>query len=61
LIASEEAINQAGWQPQNEMQSERTATIIASGIGGFPAKQTLFARSKKRVQIGYPHLPFLHF
>jgi 3-oxoacyl-[acyl-carrier-protein] synthase II len=37
LIASEEAINQAGWQPQNEMQSERTATIIASGIGGFPA------------------------
>ncbi len=37
LIASEEAINQAGWQPQNETQSERTATIIASGIGGFPA------------------------
>jgi 3-oxoacyl-[acyl-carrier-protein] synthase II len=37
LIASEEAINQAGWQPENEMQKERTATIIASGIGGFPA------------------------
>lgn len=37
LIASEEAINQAGWKPQNEQQSERTATIIASGIGGFPA------------------------
>lgn len=37
LIASEEAINQAGWQPKNEMQRERTATIIASGIGGFPA------------------------
>ncbi|MDI1299395.1 beta-ketoacyl-ACP synthase II [Methylotenera sp.] len=37
LIASEEAINQAGWKPQNTLQSERTATIIASGIGGFPA------------------------
>lgn len=37
LIASEEAINQAGWKPQNELQCERTATIIASGIGGFPA------------------------
>jgi 3-oxoacyl-[acyl-carrier-protein] synthase II len=37
LIASEEAINQAGWHPQNETESERTATIIASGIGGFPA------------------------
>lgn len=37
LIAAEEAINQAGWQPQNDAESERTATIIASGIGGFPA------------------------
>jgi 3-oxoacyl-[acyl-carrier-protein] synthase II len=37
LIASDEAINQAGWAPKNEIQSERTATIIASGIGGFPA------------------------
>lgn len=37
LIASDEAINQAGWKPQNELQCERTATIIASGIGGFPA------------------------
>lgn len=37
LIASDEAINQAGWHPKNEVESERTATIIASGIGGFPA------------------------
>ena len=37
LVASEEAINQAGWKPQDETQKERTATIIASGIGGFPA------------------------
>lgn len=37
LIAAEEAINQAGWHPKNDAESERTATIIASGIGGFPA------------------------
>lgn len=37
LIATEEAISQAGWQPKNDAESERTATIIASGIGGFPA------------------------
>ncbi len=37
LIAAEEAIHQAGWKPENEQESERTATIIASGIGGFPA------------------------
>ncbi len=37
LIAAEEAINQAGWHPQSDSESERTATIIASGIGGFPA------------------------
>lgn len=37
LIAAEEAINQAGWRPKNEAESERTGTIIASGIGGFPA------------------------
>lgn len=37
LIAAEEAIQQAGWHPQSEAESERTATIIASGIGGFPA------------------------
>ncbi|ADI30431.1 beta-ketoacyl-ACP synthase II [Methylotenera versatilis] len=37
LIAAEEAISQAGWRPQNETESERTATIIASGIGGFPS------------------------
>jgi 3-oxoacyl-[acyl-carrier-protein] synthase II len=37
LIAAEEAIKQAGWYPNNDAESERTATIIASGIGGFPA------------------------
>ncbi|QEL21154.1 beta-ketoacyl-ACP synthase II [Bosea sp. F3-2] len=37
LVAAKEALEQAGWQPQNEGERERTATVIASGIGGFPA------------------------
>lgn len=37
LIAAKEAISQSGWNPQNDTESEQTATIIASGIGGFPA------------------------
>ncbi|OHV07608.1 beta-ketoacyl-ACP synthase II [Kushneria phosphatilytica] len=37
LLAAQEALEQANWQPQNEDQRERTATIIGSGIGGFPA------------------------
>jgi 3-oxoacyl-[acyl-carrier-protein] synthase II len=37
LAASDEAIAQAGWAPQTEAEKDRTATIIATGIGGFPA------------------------
>lgn len=37
LLAAEEAINQAGWVAETPTQQQRTATIIASGIGGFPA------------------------
>jgi len=37
LVAAAEAIAQAGWSPADERSLERTATIIASGIGGFPA------------------------
>lgn len=37
LLAAEEAIAQARWTPQETSAQERTATIIASGIGGFPA------------------------
>jgi 3-oxoacyl-[acyl-carrier-protein] synthase II len=37
LAAAEEAIIQAGWINLTESEKERTATIIASGIGGFPA------------------------
>ena len=37
LAAAKEALTQAGWAPQTEEQQTRTATIIASGVGGFPA------------------------
>src|SRR5829696_3551994 len=37
LAASEEALAQANWKPVVETERLRTATIIASGIGGFPA------------------------
>lgn len=37
LIAAKEALAQAGWQPQSDAERERTGTVIASGIGGFPA------------------------
>ena len=37
LMAADEAIAQAGWKPEDTRSCERTATIIASGIGGFPA------------------------
>ncbi|MGA3828249.1 beta-ketoacyl synthase N-terminal-like domain-containing protein, partial [Pseudomonas chlororaphis] len=35
--AAQEALTQAGWAPQTAEAHERTATIIASGVGGFPA------------------------
>ncbi|HEY0891437.1 MAG TPA: beta-ketoacyl-ACP synthase II [Cellvibrio sp.] len=37
LAATEEALQQARWQPTTTELQERTATIIASGVGGFPA------------------------
>ncbi|MDQ2080972.1 beta-ketoacyl-ACP synthase II [Xanthobacteraceae bacterium Astr-EGSB] len=37
LAAAGEAIAQAGWTPADAHATERTATVIASGIGGFPA------------------------
>jgi 3-oxoacyl-[acyl-carrier-protein] synthase II len=35
--AADEAVRQAGWMPEDAASRERTATIIASGVGGFPA------------------------
>jgi 3-oxoacyl-[acyl-carrier-protein] synthase II len=37
LLAAAEAIAQAQWTPHDAAARERSATIIASGIGGFPA------------------------
>lgn len=37
IAAAKEALTQAGWVASTTEQQERTATIIASGIGGFPA------------------------
>ncbi|MER9972212.1 beta-ketoacyl-ACP synthase, partial [Mesorhizobium sp. M0060] len=37
LAAAEEALSQAGWKPVSDDDRARTATIIASGVGGFPA------------------------
>src|SRR5213595_2863903 len=37
LAAASEAIAQAAWTPSDAHSMERTATVIASGIGGFPA------------------------
>lgn len=37
MAAADEALSQAGWTATTDEQKERTATIIATGIGGFPA------------------------
>ncbi|AYG95778.1 beta-ketoacyl-[acyl-carrier-protein] synthase II [Brevundimonas naejangsanensis] len=36
IAAADEAIAQSGWSPQTESERQRTGTIIASGVGGFP-------------------------
>src|SRR5258708_27604485 len=37
LRAADEAIAQANWKPEDVRSRQRTAAVIASGIGGFPA------------------------
>jgi 3-oxoacyl-[acyl-carrier-protein] synthase II len=37
LAAAQEAVQMAGWNPLSLEEQTRTATVIASGIGGFPA------------------------
>ena len=53
LAAAQEALAQARWAPADEAAQARTATIIASGIGGFPAiadaVRTTEARGPKRL------------
>lgn len=53
LAAAAEAIVQSGWAPAEAHAMERTATVIASGIGGFPAiaeaVRTTDARGTRRL------------
>ncbi|APG16621.1 beta-ketoacyl-ACP synthase II [Kosakonia radicincitans] len=35
MVAAQEALSQAGWFPEDPAERERTATVIATGIGGF--------------------------
>jgi 3-oxoacyl-[acyl-carrier-protein] synthase II len=51
--AAKEALEQAGWLPESQKERDRTATVIATGIGGFPviteAKSTLDSRGPRRL------------
>ncbi|RLA15379.1 MAG: beta-ketoacyl-[acyl-carrier-protein] synthase II [Gammaproteobacteria bacterium] len=53
LAAAEEALSQANWFPASEADQMATATIIATGIGGFPtitaAQKTLDTKGYKRL------------
>ncbi|MBX8573623.1 beta-ketoacyl-ACP synthase II [Pseudomonas cichorii] len=53
LVAAHEALEQADWRPANEAEQQRTATIIASGVGGFgaiaDAVRTTDARGPRRL------------
>ncbi|SFU93137.1 3-oxoacyl-[acyl-carrier-protein] synthase II [Methylobacterium sp. 174MFSha1.1] len=35
LVAADQALRQSGWKPSDEAERVRTATVVASGIGGF--------------------------
>lgn len=37
IAAVDEALEMAGWHPKTDLERERTGTIIATGVGGFPA------------------------
>ncbi|MCW8908304.1 MAG: beta-ketoacyl synthase N-terminal-like domain-containing protein, partial [Sedimenticola sp.] len=53
MAAAQQALEQAGWFPENEDDRQATATIVATGIGGFStitqAQKTLDARGYKRL------------
>lgn len=36
MAASDDALADAGWRPENDTQRERTGVLIGSGIGGLP-------------------------
>jgi 3-oxoacyl-[acyl-carrier-protein] synthase II len=37
IAAAEEALRQAGWAPKTDAEQHGTGTILATGVGGFPA------------------------
>ncbi|WP_163576445.1 beta-ketoacyl-ACP synthase II [Halomonas faecis] len=53
MAAAQEALTQANWFPSNDAEREATATIVGSGIGGFPtitqAQNTLSTRGHRRL------------
>ncbi|RYD83515.1 MAG: beta-ketoacyl-[acyl-carrier-protein] synthase II [Sphingobacteriales bacterium] len=53
LAAAREALIQANWFPANEDEKTRTATVIASGVGGFTAiadaVRTMDARGARKL------------
>ena len=53
LAAAAEALTQAKWNPTSKDEQIRTATIIASGVGGFPAiadaVRTMDARGARKL------------
>ncbi|MCB1692969.1 MAG: beta-ketoacyl-ACP synthase II [Pseudomonadales bacterium] len=53
LAAAEEALTQANWHPDTDHDQDSTATIVATGIGGFPtitqAQRTMEEKGVKRL------------
>ncbi len=53
MEAARQAIEQSGWLPETPAERDATATVIASGIGGFPviieAARTVETRGAKRL------------
>ncbi|KAJ55478.1 3-oxoacyl-ACP synthase [Actibacterium mucosum KCTC 23349] len=53
IAAVDEALTQAGWHPETAEEKARTATIMATGVGGFPAitnaVHTVDARGPRRL------------
>ena len=40
LIAAKEAVNDSGWKPSSDQESQRTGVLIGSGIGGLDGIRT---------------------
>src|SRR6202165_1439590 len=53
MAAAAQAVEDAGWQPEDEEECERTGVMIGSGIGGLPgiteAAVTLHERGPRRI------------